>query len=54
MPRVRNVVTGLTWSVPAGHFSLADSEYEVLPEAPPEPALVAQEAPKARARPKKE
>jgi len=50
MPTVRNLVTGLEHGVPAGHFSLTDAEYEVLPE--PEPEVEPEVAPAAiKARP---
>lgn len=50
MPRVRNVVTGLEWEVPPGHFSLSDAEYEVLPDAEPTatPALTAAPEPEPK------
>lgn len=55
MPRVLNLGTGREHDVPAGHFSLTDAEYRVLPEPElePKPVPVAAPkpvAPKARAR----
>ena len=51
MPRVRNRVTGLTFDVPPGHYSLTSDLFEVLPEPAPEPAAEPEKpAAKPRAR----
>ena len=38
MPRVLNLGTGREHDVPAGHFSLTDPHYQVLPEREEAPA----------------
>lgn len=48
MPRVRNLVTGLVFNVPGGHYSLDRPDlFEVLPEAAakPEPVKVESKPP---------
>ena len=58
MPFVRNRVTGLTFEVPPGHYSLKSDLFEVLPEPGPEPVETQPEpvkkpAPRARTARKK-